>query len=46
MDMMANTVIKDHKSKQEEEDKRILEQYLAREKAELEDENNRAARLY
>lgn len=38
MDMMAETVIKDHKAKQEDEDKRILAQYLAREKAELEDE--------
>ena len=45
MDMMAETVIKDHKAKQEEEDKRILAQYLAREKAELEDEKRRKARL-
>lgn len=45
MDMMAETVIKDHKAKQENEDKRILAQYLAREKAELEDENRRRARL-
>ena len=29
--MMAETVIKDHKAKQKEEDKRILAQYEARE---------------
>ena len=46
MDMMAETVIKDHKAKQEEEDKRILAQYLAREKAELEDEKRRKKRLH
>ena len=46
MDMMAETVIKDHKAKQEDEDKRILAQYLAREKAELEDELRRKARLH
>lgn len=45
MDMMAETVIKDHKAKQEDEDKRILAQYLAREKAELVDEKKRKARL-
>jgi len=46
MDMMAETVIKDHKNKQEEEDKRILAQYLAREQAEMVDEKNRKARLH
>ena len=46
MDMMAETVIKDHKNKQEEEDKRILAQYLAREKAELADEQRRKDRLH
>ncbi len=46
MDMMAETVIKDHKQKQEEEDKRILAQYLAREKAELADEQRRKDRLH
>jgi len=45
MDMMAETVIKDHKAKQENEDKRILAQYLAREQAELEDELRRKKRL-
>ena len=46
MDMMAETVIKDHKQKQEDEDKRILAQYLAREKSELEDEKRRNNRLH
>ena len=46
MDMMAETVIKDHKNKQEEEDKRILAQYLARERAELDDEKRRRDRLH
>ena len=45
MDMMAETVIKDHKAKQEEEDKRILAQYLAREEAEKQDEKERKERL-
>ncbi len=45
MDMMAQTVIKDHKAKQADEDRKILEQYLAREEAERLDEESRKKKL-
>ncbi len=45
MDMMAQTVIKDHKAKQADEDRKILEQYLAREEAERLDEESRKMKL-